>query len=145
MDTFMAKESAIERKWFIVDAAGKAVGRVAAEVAKVLRGKNKPIFTPHADIGDHVIVINAAKVSFTGRKLTQKTYFRHSGYVGGAKYVTADKMLAAHPTRVLEHAIKGMLPKNRLGADMYRKLKVYAGAEHPHAAQKPEVLEINVR
>lgn len=145
MDTFMAKESAIERKWFIVDAAGKAVGRVAAEVAKVLRGKNKPIFTPHADIGDHVIVINAAKVSFTGRKLTQKTYFRHSGYVGGAKYVTADKMLATHPTRVLEHAIKGMLPKNRLGADMYRKLKVYAGAEHPHAAQKPEVLEINVR
>jgi large subunit ribosomal protein L13 len=145
MDTFMAKESAIERKWFIVDAAGKAVGRVAAEVAKVLSGKNKPIFTPHADTGDHVIVINAAKVSFTGRKLTQKIYFRHSGYVGGAKYVTAGKMLAAHPERVIEHAIKGMLPKNRLGADMYRKLKVYAGAEHPHAAQKPEILEINVR
>ena len=145
MDTFMAKTAEIDRKWYIVDAAGKAVGRVAAEVAKVLRGKHKPTFTPHMDTGDHVIVINASQLVFTGNKATQKTYFRHSGYQSGAKYTVAGKLLASRPERVMEMAVKGMLPKNRLGADMYRKLKVYAGAEHPHAAQQPESLEINVR
>ena len=145
MDTFMAKTAEIDRKWYIVDAAGKAVGRVAAEVAKVLRGKHKPSFTPHMDTGDHVIVINASQLVFTGNKATQKTYFRHSGYQSGAKYTVAGKLLASRPERVMEMAVKGMLPKNRLGADMYRKLKVYAGAEHPHAAQQPEILEINVR
>ena len=145
MDTFMAKTAEIDRKWYVVDAAGKAVGRVAAEVAKVLRGKHKPTFTPHMDTGDHVIVINASQLVFTGNKATQKTYFRHSGYQSGAKYTVAGKLLASRPERVMEMAVKGMLPKNRLGADMYRKLKVYAGAEHPHAAQQPEILEINVR
>ena len=140
MDTFMAKTAEIDRKWYIVDAAGKAVGRVAAEVAKVLRGKHKPTFTPHMDTGDHVIVINASQLVFTGNKATQKTYFRHSGYQSGAKYTVAGKLLASRPERVMEMAVKGMLPKNRLGADMYRKLKVYAGAEHPHAAQQPEIL-----
>ena len=118
---------------------------MAAEVAKVLRGKHKPTFTPHMDTGDHVIVINASQLVFTGNKATQKTYFRHSGYQSGAKYTVAGKLLASRPERVMEMAVKGMLPKNRLGADMYRKLKVYAGAEHPHAAQQPEILEINVR
>ena len=123
MDTFMAKTAEIDRKWYIVDAAGKAVGRVAAEVAKVLRGKHKPTFTPHMDTGDHVIVINASQLVFTGNKATQKTYFRHSGYQSGAKYTVAGKLLASRPERVMEMAVKGMLPKNRLGADMYRKLK----------------------
>ena len=145
MDTFMAKTAEIDRKWYIVDAAGKAVGRVAAEVAKVLRGKHKPTFTPHMDTGDHVIVINASQLVFTGNKATQKTYFRHSGYQSGAKYTVAGKLLASRPERVMEMAVKGMLPKNRLGADMYRKLKVYAGAEHPDAAQQPEILESRVR
>ena len=145
MDTFMAKAADVERKWYVVDAAGKALGRVAAEVAKVLRGTHKPIFTPHMDTGDHVIVINAAQVVLTGNKATQKLYFRHSGYQSGAKFTVAGKLLATRPERAMEMAVKGMLPKNRLGADMYRKLKVYAGAEHPHAAQQPEVLEINVR
>lgn len=145
MDTFMAKDAEVVRKWYVVDAAGKVLGRVAAEVAKVLRGKHKPIFTPHMDTGDHVIVINAAKVVLTGKKAVQKLYFRHSGYQGGDKYTVAGKLLASRPERVVEMAIKGMLPKNRLGADTYRKLKVYAGAEHPHAAQQPEILEINVR
>ena len=143
--TFMAKAAEVDRKWFIVDAEGKTLGRLAAEVAKVLRGKNKPIFTPHVDTGDFVIIINAEKVVLTGKKLVQKTYFRHSGYQSGAKYTVAGKLLASRPERVMEMAVKGMLPKNRLGADMYRKLKVYAGAEHPHAAQQPEILEINVR
>ena len=145
MDTFMAKAAEVEHKWYVVDAAGKALGRVAAEVAKVLRGKHKPIFTPHMDTGDHVIVINAAQVVLTGKKATQKLYFSHSGYQSGAKFTGAGKLLATRPERVMEIAVKGMLPKNRLGADIYRKLKVYAGAEHPHAAQQPEVLEINVR
>jgi large subunit ribosomal protein L13 len=145
MKTFMANADTIERKWYVVDAEGKTLGRLAAEVAKVLRGKHKPTFTPHVDTGDHVIVINADKVALTGKKLVQKTYFRHSGYVGGTTFVTAGKMLADKPERVLELAIRGMLPKNRLGRQMYRKLQVYRGAEHPHAAQLPEVLEINVR
>lgn len=143
--TFMANPATVERKWYVVDAEGKTLGRLAAEVAKVLRGKNKPTFTPHVDTGDHVIVLNADKVVLTGKKLVQKTYFRHSGYPGGTTFTTAGKMLATRPERVVEMAVKGMLPKNRLGAQMYTKLNVYAGAEHPHAAQKPEVLEINIR
>ncbi len=143
--TFMANPTNIERKWYVVDAEGKTLGRLAAEVATVLRGKNKPTFTPHVDTGDHVIVINAEKVRLTGKKLLQKTYFRHSGYPGGTTFTTAGNMLQKHPTRVIEMAVKGMLPKNKLGAQMYRKLNVYAGAEHPHAAQMPEVLELDIR
>jgi len=143
--TFMANASNVERKWYVVDAEGQTVGRLAAEVAKVLRGKNKPTFTPHVDTGDYVIVINAEKVKFTGKKLTDKTYFRHSGYQGGTTFTSAGLMLEKFPERVVEHAVKGMLPHNRLGAKMYRKLSVYAGSEHPHAAQKPEKLELNIR
>ena len=143
--TFMANPATVERKWYVVDAEGKTLGRLAAEVAKVLRGKNKPTFTPHVDTGDHVIVLNADKVVLTGKKLVQKTYFRHSGYPGGTTFTTAGKMLEIRPERVVEMAVKGMLPKNSLGRKMFTKLKVYAGAEHPHAAQMPEVLEINVR
>ena len=145
MSSFIAKPHEVERKWYVVDAEGKTVGRLAAEVAKVLRGKHKPTFTPHVDTGDHVIVINADKAVFTGKKLVQKTYFRHSGYPGGTTFTPAGKMLETRPERVIEMAVKGMLPKNRLGAKMYTKLNVYAGAEHPHAAQNPEVLEINIR
>jgi len=145
MTTFMAKPSNIERKWYIVDATDKTLGRLAAEVAKVLRGKNKPTFTPHMDTGDYVIVVNADKVKLTGKKLVQKYYFSHSGYLGGDKYVQACKMLRENPVRMVELAIKGMVPHNRLGSQIAKKLFVYAGAEHPHAAQKPEVLEINVR
>ena len=143
--TFMANASNVERKWYVVDAEGQTVGRLAAEVAKVLRGKNKPTFTPHVDTGDYVIVINAEKVKFTGKKLTDKTYFRHSGYQGGTTFTSAGLMLEKFPERVIEHAVKGMLPHNRLGAKMYHKLSVYAGSEHPHAAQKPEKLELNIR
>lgn len=143
--TYMANPNTIERKWYVVDAEGKTLGRLAAEVAKVLRGKNKPTFTPHVDTGDHVIVINAEKVRLTGKKLTQKTYFRHSGYPGGSTFVTAGNMLEKQPERVVEMAVRGMLPKNKLGAQIYRKLNVYAGPEHPHAAQKPEVLEFDIR
>ena len=145
MKSFMANPSNIERKWYVVDAAGKTLGRLAAEVAKILRGKHKPTFTPHMDTGDHVIVINADKVVLTGKKLVQKTYFRHSGYLGGASFTTAGEMLAKNPVRMVELAVKGMIPHNRLGSRIFTKLHVYAGAEHPHAAQKPEVLEINVR
>lgn len=143
--TYMANPNTIERKWYVVDAEGKTLGRLAAEVAKVLRGKNKPAFTPHVDTGDHVIVINAEKVRFTGKKLEQKMYFCHSGYPGGSTFVTLGNMLAKHPERVVEMAVRGMLPKNKLGAQIYRKLNVYAGPEHPHAAQKPEVLEFDIR
>lgn len=143
--TFMANAANVDRKWYVVDAEGKTLGRLAAEVAKILRGKHKPTFTPHVDTGDHVIVVNAAKVHLTGKKLIQKTYFRHSGYVGGTSFVQAGKMLADKPERMVELAVKGMLPKNTLGRQMYRKLKVYAGAEHPHQAQMPEKLEIDIR
>lgn len=143
--TFMANAVNIERKWFVVDAEGQTLGRLAAEVAKVLRGKHKPTFTPHVDTGDYVIVVNAAKVKVTGKKLVQKTYFRHSGYPGGAKFTQLGHMLENRPERVVEMAIRGMLPKNKLGEQMYRKLNVYAGAEHPHQAQKPEVLNLNIR
>ena len=145
MKSFMANPSNIERKWYVVDAADKTLGRLAAEVAKILRGKHKPTFTPHMDTGDHVIVINADKVVLTGKKLVQKTYFRHSGYLGGASFTTAGEMLAKNPVRMVELAVKGMIPHNRLGSRIFTKLHVYAGAEHPHAAQKPEGLGINVR
>ena len=143
--TFMANPSNIERKWYIVDAEGKTLGRLAAEVAKVLRGKHKPTYTPHQDTGDFVIVINAAKVVVTGKKLEQKKYFRHSGYPGGGRFIHLNCLLERRPEQVIEMAVRGMLPKNSLGENMYRKLKVYAGAEHPHAAQQPEVLELNIR
>ncbi len=145
MKTFMANPANIQRKWYVVDAEGQTLGRLAVEVAKVLRGKNKPTFTPNVDTGDHVIVVNADKVVLTGKKLEQKTYFRHSGYPGGTTFTTAGKMLAEKPARVIEMAVKGMLPKNSLGRQMYRKLNVYAGPNHPHSAQQPEVLELNIR
>ncbi|MCI8992111.1 MAG: 50S ribosomal protein L13 [Eubacterium sp.] len=140
MKTFMASPATIYRKWYVVDAEGMTLGRLSSEIAKVLRGKNKPIFTPHMDTGDYVIVVNAEKIKVTGKKLNQKIYYHHSGYVGGMKETTLKDMLAKHPERVIEHAVKGMLPKGPLGRDMYRKLFVYAGPEHKHAAQKPEVL-----
>ena len=143
--TFMANESNIERKWYVVDAEGQTVGRLAAEIAKVLRGKNKPTFTPHVDTGDYVIVVNADKVKFTGKKLTDKIYFRQSGYQGGTTFTPAGQMMEKFPTRVLEHAVRGMLPHNKLGDQMYRKLSVYAGPEHPHAAQQPEKLTFDIR
>lgn len=141
MNTYMPNESAIERKWYVVDAEGKTLGRLAAEVAKVLRGKNKPIFTPHADCGDYVIVVNADKVTVTGRKLDQKVYYHHSDYVGGMKETKLREKLADKPEQVVELAVKGMLPKGPLGRRMYKKLFVYAGPEHKQAAQKPEALE----
>ena len=136
----MANPAKVERKWYVVDATGLTLGRLASEVAKVLRGKNKPIFTPHIDTGDYVIVINAEKVKVTGKKLDQKIYYHHSDYVGGMKETTLKEMLAKKPEKVIELAVKGMLPKGPLGREMYTKLHVYAGAEHPHAAQKPEQL-----
>ena len=141
MKTFMPNEAAVERKWYVVDAAGYTLGRLASEVAKILRGKNKPIFTPHADTGDYVIVVNADKITVTGKKLDQKIYYRHSEYVGGMKEQTLREKLAKAPTEVVEKAVRGMLPKGPLGNKMYKKLFVYAGAEHPHAAQKPEEIK----
>ena len=140
MKSFMASPSTIERKWYVVDATGYTLGRLAAEVAKILRGKNKPIFTPHMDCGDYVIIVNAEKVKVTGKKLDQKIYYHHSEYVGGMKETTLKEMLAKKPEKVVELAVKGMLPKGPLGRQMYTKLHVYAGPEHPHAAQKPEAL-----
>lgn len=140
MNSFMANPAKVERKWYVVDATGLTLGRLASEVAKVLRGKNKPIFTPHIDTGDYVIVINAEKVKVTGKKLDQKIYYHHSDYVGGMKETTLKEMLAKKPEKVIELAVKGMLPKGPLGREMYTKLHVYAGAEHPHAAQKLEQL-----
>ena len=140
MKTFMASPATIDRKWYVVDAEGKTLGRLASEVAKVLRGKNKAIFTPHIDTGDYVIVINAEKIAVTGKKLDQKIYYHHSDYVGGMKETTLKEKLAKKPEEVIELAVKGMLPKGPLGRQMYTKLHVYAGAEHPHAAQKPETL-----
>ena len=142
MKTYMANPDKIERKWYVVDAEGQTLGRLASEVAKVLRGKNKPEFTPHVDTGDYVIVINAAKVAVTGKKLDQKIYTHHTGYIGGLKEITLRRMMDTKPSEVVKHAVKGMLPKNALGRQMFKKLHVYAGAEHGHAAQKPEVLEI---
>ena len=140
MKTYMANPDKIERKWYVVDAEGQTLGRLAAEVAKVLRGKNKPEYTPHIDTGDNVIVINAEKIKVTGKKLDQKVYYHHSDYVGGMKETTLKEMMAKKPEQVIELAVKGMLPKGPLGRTMIKKLHVYAGAEHAHQAQKPEVL-----
>lgn len=140
MKSYMASPATIERKWYVVDATGYTLGRLASEVAKILRGKNKPIFTPHIDTGDYVIITNAERIKVTGKKLEQKIYYRHSDYVGGMKETTLKEMLNKKPEKVIELAVKGMLPKGPLGRQMYRKLFVYAGPEHKHAAQKPEVL-----
>ncbi len=140
MKTFMASPSTIERKWYVVDAEGQTLGRLASNVAAVLRGKNKPIFTPHIDTGDYVIIINAEKIKVTGHKMSQKKYYTHSDYVGGFKSSTLSEMMDKKPEKVLELAVKGMLPKGPLGREMYKKLHVYTGAEHPHASQQPEVL-----
>jgi large subunit ribosomal protein L13 len=145
MKSYMANPSKIERKWYVVDATGHTLGRLTSEIASVLRGKNKPEFTPHVDTGDYVIVVNAEKIKVTGKKLEQKIYYHHSDYVGGMKETTLKEMLAKKPEYVIEHAVKGMLPKGPLGRQMAKKLHVYAGAEHEHAAQKPEVLEIKER
>ncbi|HUM83774.1 MAG TPA: 50S ribosomal protein L13 [Lachnospiraceae bacterium] len=142
MDTFMANPDAIERKWYVIDAAGLPLGRLAAEVASILRGKKKPIFTPYVDTGDYVIVINAAKVKVTGKKLDQKEYFHHSDYVGGAKTTTLREMMATKPEQVIEKAVRGMIPHGALGDKIYMKLHVYAGPEHEQAAQKPEALTL---
>ena len=142
MKTFMASPATIDRKWYVVDAEGKTLGRLASEVAKVLRGKNKPIFTPHIDTGDYVIVVNAEKIKVTGKKLDQKVYYNHSDYVGGMKETTLREKMAKKPEDVIYLAVKGMLPKGSLGREMITKLHVYAGADHKHQAQKPEVLEI---
>ncbi|HKB25827.1 MAG TPA: 50S ribosomal protein L13 [Methylomirabilota bacterium] len=140
MPTLMPTESEIQRKWYVVDAQGQVLGRLASRVASILRGKHKPIFAPHLDVGDHVVVVNAEKVHLTGRKLSLKLYRWHTGYIGGLRSVSAETMLRTHPERVVEWAVQGMLPKNRLGRAMAKKLKVYRGAEHPHQAQRPEPL-----
>jgi large subunit ribosomal protein L13 len=145
MATPVPKESEIERKWFIVDADGQVLGRLATRVASILSGKLKSTFTPHLDVGDHVVVVNAEKIHHTGRKLTDKMYRWHSGYIGGLREESAERMLKSHPERVVEWAIQGMLPKGRLGRAMARKLKVYKGSDHPHAAQKPEPLPSGAR
>ena len=140
MKTYMANPDKLEKKWYVVDATGQTLGRLASEVAKILRGKNKPEFTPFVDTGDYVIIVNAEKIAVSGKKLDQKIYYRHSDYVGGMKETTLKEMLDRHPERVLELAVKGMLPKGPLGREMYKKLHVYTGSEHPHAAQKPEAI-----
>lgn len=142
MKSYMASPSDVERKWYVVDAEGKTLGRLATEIANVLRGKKKPIYTPHIDTGDYVIVVNAEKVVTTGKKLNQKIYYHHSDYVGGMKETTLKEMLIKKPEYVMTHAVKGMLPKGPLGRQMLKKLFVYAGPEHKHAAQKPEPLDI---
>ncbi|MEN6313532.1 MAG: 50S ribosomal protein L13 [Clostridiaceae bacterium] len=144
MKTFMAKAEEVNRKWYVIDADGKPLGRLASEVAKILKGKNKPTYTPYVDTGDHVIVINAAKVVLTGKKPDQKIYRHYSGWIGGMREIKYSQLLEKQPEKVVELAVKGMLPHNSLGRAMFRKLKVYKGAEHEHQAQKPEVLEINV-
>ena len=142
MNTYMANPDKIERKWYVVDATGYTLGRLASEVAKVLRGKNKPVFTPHVDTGDYVVIVNAEKIKVTGKKMNQKIYYHHSGWVGGMKTATLKEKLAKKPEDVMYLAVKGMLPKGPLGRSMIKKLHIYAGAEHPHAAQKP--VELNV-
>lgn len=142
MKTYTVKAGEIERDWYVVDAEDRILGRLATEVARVLRGKHKPTYSPHLDVGDYVIVVNAEKVRLTGRKAERKRYFRHSGYMGGDKHVSFAHMLEKHPERVIERAVKGMLPKSNLGRLMRKKLKVYAGPEHPHEAQQPEPLDI---
>ncbi len=142
MKSYVAKPLEIERKWYVIDAAGKTLGRLSTEIASRLRGKHKPIYTPHVDCGDYIIVINAEKVKVTGNKASQKVYRHHTGYMGGLRERSYKEMMEKHPERIIEKAVKGMLPKNSLGSQMYTKLSVYAGPEHKHAAQKPEVLEV---
>lgn len=142
MTTYMANPNSVERKWYVIDATDKTLGRLATEVATLLRGKHKPIYTPHVDTGDHVIIINAEKIRLTGRKLQQKEYTYHTGYPGGLKRVTYEKLLQTKPERAIEVAVKGMIPHNKLGDQMFKKLKVYKGNEHPHQAQQPEVWEL---
>jgi len=142
MKTFSAKPETVKRDWYVVDAAGKTLGRLASEIALRLRGKHKPVYTPHVDTGDYIVVINAEKVAVTGNKSTDKTYYNHTGFPGGIKSITFDKLIQKKPEMVIEKAVKGMLPKNPLGRAMYRKLKVYAGPEHQHTAQQPQVLDI---
>lgn len=142
MKTYTVKASEIERRWFLVDAQGKTLGRVASEIAKILMGKHKPTYSPHMDCGDFVVVVNAEQIRVTGRKMDQKIYYRHSLYPGGLKEIPLNRMLERHPTRVLGLAVRRMLPKNRLGRQMFKKLKVYAGSEHPHQAQQPEPLDL---
>jgi large subunit ribosomal protein L13 len=142
LKTFSAKAEEIERKWFLIDAEDKVLGRLASQVSRILRGKHKPIFTRHVDTGDHIVIINAEKVRLTGKKVSQKIYYRHSQYPGGLKEIGVERMLKEHPERVIEFAVRGMMPHNRLGRQMLKKLRVYAGSEHPHEAQKPEPLEI---
>ena len=142
MKSYMANPDTIQRNWYVVDATGHTLGRLSSEIAKVLRGKHKPIYTPHIDTGDHVIIINADKIEVTGKKMEQKTYYNHSGYVGGLKETKLSEMMAKKPTEVIMLSVKGMLPKGPLGRKMLKKLHVFAGAEHPHAAQNPEVLEV---
>jgi large subunit ribosomal protein L13 len=145
MPTLMPKVSEIERKWLVVDAEGQVLGRLASRVASILRGKHKPSFAPHLDVGDHVVVVNAEKIHLTGRKLRDKRYRWHSGYIGGLRDISAETMIRTHPDRVIEWAVQGMLPKTRLGRAMAKKLKVYRGAAHPHQAQQPEALPAPVR
>ncbi|NJD19837.1 MAG: 50S ribosomal protein L13 [Gemmatimonadetes bacterium] len=142
MRTYTPKADEIERRWWVVDAAGKPLGRLATEIARILRGKHKPMYTPHLDTGDHVVVLNASQVVLTGNKADQKTYFRHTGYMGHEKHIPFRRMAGAHPERIVEMAVKGMMPKNALGRAMYKKLKVYAGSEHPHHGQQPQPLDI---
>jgi large subunit ribosomal protein L13 len=142
MKTYVTSPNEIEREWHVVDATGQTLGRLATHVARILRGKHKPTYSPSVDTGDYVIVVNAEKVYVTGRKLDQKTYYRHSGYPGGLKQITLRDLLQKHPTRVIERAVRGMLPKNRLGRQMFKKLKVYVGPDHPHAAQQPRPYEL---
>ena len=142
MKTFSAKAHEVERDWYVVDADGKTLGRMATEIARRLRGKHKAEFTPHVDTGDYIVVINAEKVHVTGNKLADKMYYRHTGYIGNLKEQNLETLLAEHPERAIEYAVKGMLPRNPLGRAVYRKLKVYAGSEHPHEAQQPKVLDL---
>ncbi|MBL6734839.1 MAG: 50S ribosomal protein L13 [Shewanellaceae bacterium] len=142
MKTFTAKADSVKRDWYVVDAEGKTLGRFATEIARRLRGKHKPEYTPHVDTGDYIVVINAEKIAVTGNKAKDKKYYSHTGYIGGIKEITFEKLLAQQPELVLQKAVKGMLPKGPLGRDMFRKLKVYAGTQHQHAAQQPQVLDI---
>ncbi len=143
MKTYSAKPKDIDRKWYLIDAKDQVLGRMSTRIADILRGKNKPIYTPHMDTGDFVVVINAEKVIVTGKKAEQKEYQRYSGYPGGLKKIPFKRMMDTHPERIIEHAVRGMIPHNRLGRAMIKKLKVYAGTDHPHEAQRPEVLDIN--
>ncbi len=142
MKTFSAKAENVKRDWYVVDASGKTLGRLASEIARRLRGKHKPEYTPHVDTGDYIVVVNAAQVRVTGRKASDKMYYRHTGYIGNLKSISFEKLIASKPERVIELAVKGMLPRNPLGRAMFRKLRVYAGAEHGHAAQQPKPLDI---